>query len=521
MIESNKAIHAAILLLLLLLIGGCATLPDNHARSRSYAYTDTADTALGKSVAAELRTHPSQSGLLLLGSGLDAFVARAVLADRAERSIDAQYYLLHNDLTGNLFVDRLIKAADRGVRVRLLLDDIDFGGKDQGLAVLDSHSNIEIRLFHPFSRKSLRGPQFDSRSGEVTHRMHNKSFTVDTQATIIGGRNIGDEYFDADPKLAFGDIDLLAIGPVVEEVSSAFDLYWNSALAYPESTLIPDRPTTEAIEADRQQLEQYIAEHGDSAYLQALRDSNLANALRTDSVHFHWGEATAIYDHPEKVLHESDRKDLHLAPDLSPILHRSKEELIIFSAYFVPTEKGVEALRRLSRRGVHVRILTNSLASNDVPIVHAGYAKYRKPLLRAGIELYELNKKIPDAERKSKRHNVSSNASLHAKAFVVDRKKAFIGSVNFDPRSLHENTEIGILLTAPAIARKLAGWFDRIVARHAFRLELQIDEDGDEQIRWHGLVDAKKRVFDVDPYTGFWYRLGLDIIGILPIESEL
>ena len=223
----------AVMVLGSLLGYGCATLPKDFERPESQAYTDTDNTRLGQSRRAEKAAHPGQSGFLLLGNGLDAFVARAVLAQAAERSIDAQYYLLHNDMVGRLFIDQLLKAADRGVRVRLLVDDMDLGGRDLGAAVLDSHPNMEVRIFNPFSRKTGRISQFITRMGSVTRRMHNKSFTVDNQVTILGGRNIGNEYFEADPDLAFADLDVLAIGPVVEEVSTAFDLYWNSELAYP------------------------------------------------------------------------------------------------------------------------------------------------------------------------------------------------------------------------------------------------------------------------------------------------
>jgi putative cardiolipin synthase len=509
-------------ILVLYLIVGCATLPENFDRPESYAYTDTDDTRLGQARRDEINAHPGQSGFLLLGNGLDAFLARALLSENAERSIDVQYYLYHNDLIGRLFTDQLLKAADRGVRVRLLVDDMDFEGRYLGPAVADSHPNMEVRLFNPFSRKTSRISQFVTRIGSVTRRMHNKSFTVDNQVTILGGRNIGDEYFEADPDLSFSDLDVLAIGPVVKEVSASFDKYWNDELAYPAIALRGKVPTPQEIEQKHQQLEAFIAQQTDSAYLQSLRNSDLANKIRQGQVRYHWGEADVIYDRPEKLQHDFDKTQYHLAPKLKPYFEGVTQELIIFSPYFVPGKSGVAVLRRLCERGVRVRILTNSLASNDVAIVHSGYAKYRKDLLRAGVELYEMNKKLTRAQRKKKKgRGGSSKASLHAKSFVFDRKDVFIGSLNLDPRAVHHNTEIGVVVASKEIANELSERFDQNIEKEAFRLELKKDRDGTDKIVWYGLNDGKQEVFSVEPHTTFWQRLGIGFLSILPIESQL
>ena len=519
--ELSKLLHSAGLLALFL-VGGCASLPENFERPVSHAYADTEDTSFGRDSRDEKAAHPGQSGFLLLGNGLDAFVARAVLAHHAERSIDAQYYLLHGDLTGKLFIDQLIKAADRGVRVRLLVDDIAMGDRDLGAAMLDSHPNMEVRVFNPFIRNTFRATQFVTRLGSVTRRMHNKSFTVDNQATIIGGRNIGDEYFEARPDLAFADLDVLAVGPVVKEVSESFDLYWNSELAYPISVLVDEAPTAEDFEQGRRRLDDFVSQQSDSDYMQALRDSKLANSIRSDQVSYRWGDAEVIYDRPEKITEDRDRSDLHLATQFAPHLDGVREELIIFSPYFVPRKEGVAWLSGLSERGVRVRILTNSLASTDVSVVHAGYAKYRKDMLRAGIELYEMNKKLSRQEREEKKGpHGSSKASLHTKSFIIDRTQVFIGSLNLDPRSVKENTEIGIVLTSMEIANSMGDWFDQNIERLAFRLELHADEDGDEEILWYGLEGGKQTIYKTDPHTGFWRRFGVGFMSLMPIESQL
>ena len=508
---------------LILLIAGCATLPKDFDRPESYALTDTENTSFGKVRAKERAAHPGKSGFHLLGNGLDAFVARAILSQHAERSIDVQYYLYHNDLVGKLFTDLLLKAADRGVRVRLLVDDMDLAGRDIGAAAMDSHLNIEVRIFNPFSRNVGRTSQFVTRLGSVTRRMHNKTFSVDNQISILGGRNIGNEYFDADPDLAFADLDVMAIGPVVKEVSSVFDQYWNSELAYPASVLLNgELPSPEKVEALRGQLSQFVADQSDSEYLRALRNSNLANKLRKNQVEFRWGDAEVVFDRPEKLLHDFSETQYHLSPMLKPYLEGIEKELIIFSPYFVPGKPGTAFLTQLVQRGVRVRILTNSLASNDVGMVHAGYMKYRKDLLRGGVELYELNKKLTRKQRKEKKGKEgSSKASLHAKSFIFDRKQLFVGSLNLDPRALLHNTEIGVVLKVPEIAEEMAKWFEENVEQLAFRLELKKNENGDEKLFWHGVVDGKELTFDVDPYTGFWRRFGIGVISILPIESQL
>jgi putative cardiolipin synthase len=388
--------------------------------------------------------------------------------------------------------------------------------------VLDSHPNMEVRIFNPFSRKTGRLSQFVTRMGLVTRRMHNKSFTVDNQAAILGGRNIGNEYFEADPDLAFADLDVLVIGPVVKEVSTAFDLYWNSELAYPALVLKGQPPTPEEIEQKRQKLSEFVAQQSDSAYLAALRESDIANNIRQNTVRFDWGKAEVVYDLPEKIQQDFDQTQYHLAPQLGPYFAGVQKELIIFSPYFVPGKKGTAFLTQLSRRGVRVRILTNSLASTDVGIVHSGYAKYRKELLSAGVELYEMNKLLTPQQRKEKKGSQgSSAASLHAKSFVFDRQTVFIGSLNLDPRATLHNTEIGVVLESTELGGEMGQWFDDNIENIAFRLELQKGRDKIERIVWHGFEDGKPVEFHTDPYTGFWRRFGVGFMGLLPIESQL
>ena len=449
-------------------------------------------------------------------------MARAVLAHMAERSIDVQYYLYHDDLVGRLFTDQLVKAADRGVRVRVLVDDMDLSGRDLGAVAMDSHPNIEVRIFNPFSRKAGRASQLITRMGEVTRRMHNKSFNVDNQVAILGGRNIGNEYFDADPDLAFADLDVMAIGPVAQAVSGAFDRYWNSDVVYP-ATALRGRPATAAeIEHLRRQLDEFVVQQAGSVYLENLRNSDLAQKIRNNQIAYAWGDAQLVYDQPDKVRQDPTKTEYHLASQLKPYFEQVTGELIILSPYFVPGKSGTAFLTQLAARGVKVRILTNSLASNDVGIVHSGYAKYRKALLRGGVELYEMNKQLTREQRKEKEGTGgSSKASLHAKSFIFDRRQVFIGSLNLDPRAVVHNTEIGVVIQSPEIGNEMATAIDENIEGTAFRLELVKNANGSESILWHGWSGGEKKTFDVDPYTSFWQRLGVGLMRLLPIESQL
>jgi putative cardiolipin synthase len=504
-------------------LSACASLPDNTGRTESYAYEDTQETALSRFYDLRSKGHEGESGFHYLANGLDAFVARAALADVAERSIDTQYYMIHNDVVGSLFIDHLYRAAERGVRVRLLIDDIDQGGRDSGLVILDAHPNIEVRIFNPFARNVGRTGQYITGFGKQTRRAHNKSFTVDNQVTILGGRNIGDEYFNADPELAFLDIDVLSNGPVAQDVSASFDLYWNHELSYPITTLAEELPSEEEARRRKQEFDAFVAEQYESEYMQHLRDSDLAKELTQGLPSLSWGIGDVVADDPDKLIEDTSDTKYRLIEQLRPYLEGVQKELIIFSPYFVPGKGGVAYFQTLRDRGVRVRILTNSLSSTDVSAVHAGYSRYRKALLRMGVELYELNKELSREERKKMKEGGigDSRASLHAKAFVLDRKWVFIGSLNLDPRSIVQNTEIGVVFQSPEIAEFMSDGFDSKIDQLAFRLELEGVDKGNEKIVWHGVVDGKQQTLYKDPYTGFWKRFGVGFMRMLPIESQI
>jgi putative cardiolipin synthase len=499
----------------------CASLPKTAERQPSTAISNGQDTALGRKFVKQLSNHPGETGGYLLKSGLYAFVGRALSANLAEKSIDVQYYMFHQDTVGQLLIHKLLQAADRGVRVRMLIDDIYGSDADDVWTALDAHPHIDVRLFNPFARNSAKALQFITRFKDVNYRMHSKTFTVDNQVTIVGGRNIGDEYFDADPNLAFTDLDLLAVGTAVPEVSKEFDQYWNSEYAYPASVL--SSPASPEQLADlKTKMDRFSRQEAAAKYIDALKNSDLAKSLRAGSAKLKWGQAKVLHDSSEKKAHDENWKTELLISQLWPYMEKVTDELIIVSPYFVPGKKGADALCMLSEKGVTVRILTNSLASNDVSAVHAGYSKYRKQLLKAGVVLYELDEEIRHKQEKKFTWLPGlSKSSLHAKTMALDRRAMFVGSMNLDQRSLHINNEIGILFLNPEMAEESARSFDQKIEKVAFRLELHKGSDGRESIRWHGQRDGKEIVYKSEPYVGFWKKFGVGFIKLLPVDSQL
>ena len=391
--------------ILLLFIGGFFLmnlfyrLPDISSRTQSYAIDDGAATSLGQLYTPLVSAHPGKSGVFLLSDGRDAFAARALLAREAEKSIDVQYYMYHQDTVGNLLTNELLKAADRGVRVRMLIDDIYGNEGEDTWVALNAHPSIEVRLWNPWKRGRNRLIQSGFRALSINYRMHAKSFTVDNQATILGGRNIGNEYFDADTEVAFSDLDVLTVGPPVAEVSAEFDAYWNSEFAYPVEILVR-QGTEEDVEALRQARGAFFEKEATSKYVTALSDSDLAHGLKDGSLKLSWADGRVIHDSPLKKTLGKKGADELLISQLAPYITGSKKTAYMVSPYFVPGDKAADAMCKMAEDGVDVRILTNSLASNDVSAVHAGYSKYRRKLLRAGVRLYELDESLKDREGK-------------------------------------------------------------------------------------------------------------------------
>ena len=455
----------------------CSPLLSLEGRSTSTALLDTAETRLGQSLAPLVAAHPGLSGIHALPNSQDAFAARARLAEAAERTLDLQYYIWEKDMTGTLLFDALRAAADRGVRVRLLLDDNNTSGLDPTLGALDAHPNIEVRLFNPFV---IRKP----RIGYVTdffranRRMHNKSFTVDNQVTIIGGRNIGDEYFGVAEGLLFVDLDVMAVGPVVTDVSKDFDRYWASDSCYPVDRIVPavDVSRIAEITAAAARVE---SDPAAVAYTNALRDSPFVRAIVERRLEFQWAVTRMVSDDPAKGLGRAAPEEM-FPQQLKEIIGDPARHFELVAAYFLPTNTGVISFVAMAKRGVKIRVLTNSLGAADAPYVYAGYSKRRKPLLEAGVTLYEMRRLSPHTGSKGAGPLGSSGSSLHAKTFSVDSSRIFVGSFNFDPRSRNLNTELGFVIDSPPLAQNIEAAFDSSIPPNSY--EVRISDAG--QLYW-------------------------------------
>jgi len=518
----------AVVLLAVIAMAGCAGLPPQSGRSESHAVTDTAGTPLGKTLAPMLAAHPGQSAFYPLASGPDAFVARLALARAAQRTLDVQYYIFDADLTGKTLLAEVLAAADRGVRVRLLLDDLHASGADRALAALDSHPNIEVRLFNPFTDRNARLVEMAFDYGRLNRRMHNKSMTADNQLTIVGGRNIGDAYFSADKGSDFTDLDLLLAGPVVPLVSAVFDDYWNGAASYPVGSLIrePD-DATQQLQAVRDYLREHVAEVRGGEYSQELLTSGLARALEAGKLPAYWGQATVIADQAAKVTLPPEDSSSHAIPKLARLIESAQQELALISPYFVPNREAVDRLAAMVRRGVKVRILTNSFAATDVSAVHAGYSPWRKDLLAAGIELYELKPsaytEMARAGKQAHRSMISkSRASLHAKSYMVDRHMLFVGSLNLDPRSAKLNTEMGVVVDSADLCLQLGKKLDQALLDIAYKVMLEPDPaGGSSRLAWVTRENGLLRTYESEPDMGFFQHLGQGLLRVLPLEEEL
>lgn len=512
-----------LLLIAVLLLSGCAgQLPPAPP---SYTLPATASTLADQLDDLAAQQPKGQSGFRLLPSSADAFAARIKMIRRAQTSLDVQYYIVHDGLSTRALVDEMIRAADRGVRVRLLLDDTTSDGNDYQIATLAAHPNIHVRVFNPL--RVGRSNIVTRSLGRLLHlslqhrRMHNKLMLADTSLAIVGGRNLGDEYFDAKPGLNFTDIDLMAAGPVARQLGTSFDEYWNHRLSVPIQHFLSRPPTAQDLDEVRRGLTAYLDD-------QRQRDTARYRQLMAEPQHLNlddwfddltWAPAEALWDHPDKVISPGvpDEK-LLLTTRLQPHMDAVEHEMTLISAYFVPTETGVAYLAGHAEKGVAVRVLTNSLEATDVPVVHGGYAPYRKPLLEAGVRLFELRRQ-PDQET-SYNLSGSSESSLHSKAAVFDQQQVFLGSLNFDPRSILWNTEVGILADSPELAREVQRLtLEGTSPAVSYEVRLAGDE-GNRHLIWIAEDQGRQHVLTREP-GGAWRRFNAWISRVIGLERML
>ncbi len=471
-------------------------------------------TVLDRGIAPLTQAHPERTGLGLVADNLDAFAIRALTAQGAGRSLDLQYYIWHDDLTGRLLDREVLLAADRGVRVRLLLDDMNAHGRDSVLVALDQHPNIEVRLFNPSRNRAGflgRGMEMLLRGISLNRRMHNKAWIADGRIAVVGGRNIGDEYFDAATDTNFLDLDAALLGPAVQQTEAIFDAFWNSGSVIPLHALA--RADAAALRELRNDLDKTQRSRRAHPYLERVARAPGVRAFVEGRMPLHWPAQAQVHsDPPEKG--KGNGSDGWLITRLVPAISKAKTKAWLISPYFVPGRDGLEWLRGLRRRGVEVGVLTNSLAATDVTAVHSGYAPYRVPLLREGVLLYEL---MPRGTPEDSSLFGSSGASLHTKAFVVDGTSGFVGSFNLDPRSVSLNTEMGVFFEDADTTAELARRYrDKTAPTHSYRLRL-----ADGQLRWDDGSVNPPRVWEHEPGVGLWRRGTVKLLEWLPLESQL
>ncbi|MBB3255640.1 putative cardiolipin synthase [Paraburkholderia bannensis] len=536
----RRAGLALVSITLLALVTACATRPPatDYPRENTAALptADASATALGVALAAPEAAHPGESGFRLLATGTDSLQMRVALARASTRTLDMQYYIANEDTTGKLLLGSALYAADRGVRVRMLVDDLNFHDIDRLMAALNSHPNIQIRVFNPYGSTSesmyLRTRNFFSNVDQFTRRMHNKSTIVDNELVILGGRNLGDEYFSASPTLQFRDLDVLGAGPVAASVSASFDEYWNSSVSYPLGVLNHQKFDAHDLDTARDELRKHWSETADPFNAKPLNATPLAQQITRGELGLIWAKWQFVADSPGKIGGPEQGELGDAMRSLLDRIRAAKSSVLVFSPYFVPHDAGVQEVRKLTARGVHVAILTNSLAATDAVAVQAGYSPYRVPLLQAGADLYEFKPTQPEGTP-SRRLGITgsrSRASLHAKAYVIDDSTLVIGSLNLDPRSARLNTELALTIDSQPIAHEVAGYFAHATSPEiSYRVTLATPEQIAAQrgtatsspLIWTDEDNGMIRTYNLDPGAGFYRNLLTGLFLLLPVDSQL
>ncbi|RZG75427.1 phospholipase D family protein [Acinetobacter sp. WCHAc060025] len=510
---------------LFLSLSACSTLPKQETIKPEYAFdTDTQDTDLAKIITPLKSQNPELTGYHVLYDPLEAIAARINLIEKAEKTLDLQYYIWDNDKIGSLALYKIIEAADRGVKVRLLIDDNNAGKMEGVYLALDQHANIEVKLFNPYRFRSLRPVDMVLDLKRINRRMHNKTFTADNQISLIGGRNMSNQYYNVSDNYQFSDVDVMLVGQAVDDIAHSFDEYWNHSYAYPVRNIVNHNKYTLRYDSLKEQLTKHYQEITVQNYLDLSNRTHDFDQWLNHNIQLDWVKAEVVKDAPDKIQAKA-KKEQHLDFQMVNRLETPTEKVDLISAYFVPQKEGKEKLTELANKGGSVRVLTNSFKANDVALVHAFYAKYRKELLKNGVELYEFLPAVSEenlyanSKEISKKAKVSlkglSRSSLHAKLMALDSKQVFIGSFNFDPRSANLNTEIGVIINSPPLANAVHKTMDDNLKKYAYKLVL----DSKQNINWlketpSGIVTLRK-----EPKMKWWQKAGVKMISWLPIEG--
>jgi putative cardiolipin synthase len=527
-------LHALLALLVIAALGGCMTLPpgSDYPKVVSSALAHPEETTLGRQFAREAHEHGGQSGFRIIAVGADGFLVRMQMIDAAERSLDLQYFIFRGDETGRLLTGAVLRAADRGVRVRILIDDGETLPGDDQVTELEAHRSIELRIFNPFVYRGhvteIRLLEFLFNASRLDYRMHNKLLVVDNAIALMGGRNIGDQYFQIDPEAQYADDDVFAAGPIAQQLSTTFDEYWNSSLAIPAEALSASASPRATLAARRRVLnEQALQSKADGkGYAQRAASGEPFNGMVSGRLPLIWADAQLICDSPEKKRVEAGAMVGRLMQRAVANATRAvQSELLMITPYLIPGQEGMQLFADLRRRGVQVRILTNSLESSRVLLAHSGYMPYRRPLLESGVELYEIRSLLGNSRGSGQAAAISQygNYSLHAKLFVFDRRRIFVGSMNFDQRSMHLNTEVGLLIDSPVLAGQLASRFDAMAQpANAYRLSLhRATAEGPSDLHWHSRENDREVEYETEPARSGWQRVAAHLLSLLPLDSEL
>ena len=507
-------------------VTGCSTLPKHTIESipETTLQVDTTQTTLAQIIQPLQEQHPELTGYLVLFEPLEALSARLRLIDKAEKTLDLQYYIWDNDKVGALALHALIRAADRGVRVRLLIDDNNAKSTEGIFLALAQHPNIEVKLFNPYRFRKYRALDMILDLKRINRRMHNKSFIADHQVALIGGRNMTNQYYNVSDNYQFSDVDVMLVGSAVKDISHSFDEYWNHEYAYKVQEVVKQSAHRLSYDSLKQQLDEHYKRITVQNYLDLTSNSQAIDSLMSRDIPLDWVKAEVVKDSPDKIKSKAKKKE-HLNFQLIQHLEQPEKNVDLISAYFVPEKKGAKMLTDLAKDGVKVRVLTNSFKANDVAVVHAFYGKYRQNLLEHGVQLYEflpaLNKNDLDknTEDLAKKAKVSikglSRSSLHAKLMALDEKQVFIGSFNFDPRSAYLNTEIGVLLNSPPLAQAVHTTMDENLSKYAYKLVL----DANKKITWQRQTPQGPVIYTKEPRMKWWQRAGIKMLSWLPIEG--
>lgn len=500
---------------------GCSALTVDK-RAYSSAFTDAPNTRLGRHLASETVDKGSDlSGFILLDTGTDALQKRLALLDSSEKSVDLQYYIWNSDKSGRLLAQKLFLAAERGVRVRLLLDDFNIGDRDALLLIMDVHPNIEVRIYNPNSARSGVRKVFGliGNFSRLNQRMHNKTFTVDASISIVGGRNIGDEYFDLHHELNFRDRDLLAVGPVVRDISESFDAYWNNERAFAITKMTREKPTQAEVLGFRTRL----TEPGNEDFMEGeeSNDMPLASKVQLQAwlEEMIWAPAELVYDQPLGFDEQDDDSAKRVAIRLKNLALSATSEVLIESPYLIPGDEGIELLAKMTQSGVQVSALTNSLASNDLTTNHAGYARRRESLLKSGVELFELKPNAASCQHLVVgigRCDDDTLFGLHSKSMVFDGKAVFVGSFNFNQRSVYLNSETALIIYSAELAKKIA---DDIKENFSSKNSWHVSLDEGERLQWAWMDEGVVRYYRHEPQTGFLRRFNAGLFSIFPFEK--